>query len=150
MRAHQAASSRSSSRAKCTRPLVVGPSPVITPSRTIVRACAAVSRQDGSRAPFGWAALEVEADISFTSQFLFPDQHFHSRVNDWLTIRNPLRENFRWLPICRDEACVGSRRRQAGDGVLRGIKGDIGASKACTAIGIFSPQVPGSKSNAQG
>src|ERR1700740_617074 len=49
MRAHQSASSASSEREKCTRPLVVGPSPVITPSRTMVRAWAAVSRQDGSR-----------------------------------------------------------------------------------------------------
>src|SRR3954447_5672593 len=49
MRAHQAASSASIAREKCTRPFVVGPSPVITPSRTMVSACAAVSRQDGSR-----------------------------------------------------------------------------------------------------
>src|SRR3978361_198676 len=75
MRAHQAASSASSVREKWMRPLVVGPSPVITPSRTMVRAWAAVLRQDG------WSALDVSADVAAnlalgadivcTSQFLF-------------------------------------------------------------------------------
>ena len=46
MRAHQAASSASSAREKWIRPFVVGPSPVITPSRTIVSAWAAVWRQE--------------------------------------------------------------------------------------------------------
>src|SRR6266567_691107 len=80
MRAHQAASSASSSREKCTRPLVVGPSPVITPSRTMVRACAAVSRQeisDGSRAPIGSASPGVEADIGVLF-FLLPVPAIHA------------------------------------------------------------------------
>src|SRR5260221_8183390 len=71
------------------RPLVVGPSPVITPSRTIVRASAAVLRQeifDGSRAPIGSATLSVGADIG-TLLFLVLVQHFHAGVNEWLTIR---------------------------------------------------------------
>src|SRR5882757_3836410 len=63
MRAHQAASAASSSREKCTRPLVVGPSPVMTPSRTMVSAWAADSRQDGSRAPIDSTPLVVEAVI---------------------------------------------------------------------------------------
>src|ERR1700712_219620 len=66
MRAHQAASSASSAREKCMRPLVVGPSPVITPSRTTVRARAAVLRQEifeGSTTPTGSASLSAGADI---------------------------------------------------------------------------------------
>src|ERR1700680_5067119 len=91
MRAHQAASSASSAREKWMRPLVVGPSPVITPSRTTVRASAAVSRQEifvGASAPTGSASLGIGADIGTSSQFLVPDQHFHAGVNEWLTIRN--------------------------------------------------------------
>src|SRR3954463_9670320 len=48
------------------RPLVVGPSPVITPSRTTVRARAAVLRQeifDGSMVATGSASLNAGADI---------------------------------------------------------------------------------------
>src|SRR5262245_4657768 len=76
MRTHQAASSASSAREKWMRPLVVGPSPVMTPSRTMVRARAAVSRQDGSGTPFA-AALVLGADIarllnSFVSRPAFP------------------------------------------------------------------------------
>src|SRR6266851_7369945 len=74
------------------RPLVVGPSPVITPSRTIVSACAAVLRQeifDGSSAPIGSAMWATGADIG---RFLFSfscsrSQHVHAGVNEWLTIR---------------------------------------------------------------
>jgi len=74
MRAHQAASAASSSREKCTRPIVVGPSPVITPSRTTVSARAAVLRQeilDGSSAAVGSASLSVGADIDTVLGFLF-------------------------------------------------------------------------------
>jgi len=50
------------------------PSPVITPSRTIVSASAAVLRQeisDGSRAPTRWAGIPAEAVIVFSFAF-FP------------------------------------------------------------------------------
>jgi hypothetical protein len=56
------------------RPFVVGPSPVITPSRTIVSACAAVLRQeifDGSSAPIGSAGLAIGADIGTLSFLVF-------------------------------------------------------------------------------
>jgi hypothetical protein len=52
-----------------TRPLVVGPSPVMTPSRTTVRAWAAVFRQEileGSSAEIGSAKLASGADIEGT------------------------------------------------------------------------------------
>src|SRR5450830_1191479 len=114
MRAHQAASSASSAREKCTRPLVVGPSPVITPSRTTVSAWAAVSRQeilDGSSAPVGSTMLEAKADIATSSQFLFLGQHFHAGVNGWLTIRNLVRGFFNWLRICRCDTGHGSGYR---------------------------------------
>src|SRR5258708_8098170 len=62
MRAHQAASSASSAREKWIRPLVVGPSPVITPSRTIVSAWAAVLRQDGCGTSD--VSVDVSADVS--------------------------------------------------------------------------------------
>src|SRR5258708_4264794 len=106
MRAHQAASTASSSREKWMRPLVVGPSPVMTPSRTMVRAWAAVLRQEifeGSRAPTASAALGVEADIGYTSHFLVLVQQSTPGVNEWLTIRNFGRENFKWLPIRRSD-----------------------------------------------
>src|SRR3954463_7462252 len=48
------------------RPLAVGPSPVITPSRTTARARAAVLRQEiceGSTTPTGSASLSAGADI---------------------------------------------------------------------------------------
>src|ERR1700737_2692098 len=98
MRAHQAASSASSSREKCTRPLVVGPSPVITPSRTTPRARAAVSRQeivDGSSAPVGSSDLSVGADIgTFLFSILVLGQHVGAGVNEWLMIRNLDRKIF--------------------------------------------------------
>src|ERR1700738_1949432 len=97
MGAHQVASSASSAREKWIRPLVVGPSPVITPSRTTASASAAVSRQeifDGSGAPPGSANLGKGADIGISSQFLVPDQHFHAGVNERLTIRNSNRGFF--------------------------------------------------------
>src|ERR1700733_8159563 len=115
MRAHQAASSASSAREKCTRPLVVGPSPVITPSRTTVRASAAVFRQEifeGSRAAIGSATVTIGADIgSYSFQFLVLGQHLLAGVNEWLTIRNLGREIFRWLLISRCDVRHGSRRR---------------------------------------
>src|ERR1700690_3806550 len=112
MRAHQAASKASSAREKCTRPLVVGPSPVITPSRTTVRASAALSRQEiseGSSAPIGSAGLDRGADIAgSSSQFLVLGQHFHAGVNEWLTSGNSGRDIFRWLLICRGDISRGS------------------------------------------
>src|SRR5436190_943007 len=108
MRAHQAASSPSSAREKWTRPFVVGPSPVMTPSRTMVRAWAALVRQDGESAPDSSAGLVLEADIipllSFWFFVGFLGQHFHAGVNEWLTIRNRGFDIFKWLPVCRFSA----------------------------------------------
>src|SRR5580704_14412660 len=118
MRAHQAASKASSAREKCTRPLVVGPSPVITPSRTTQRASAALSRQEipeGSSAPIGSASLDRGADIAgSSSRFLGLGQHFHAGVNEWLTNRNWGRDIFRWLLICRGGIGGGSARGAPG------------------------------------
>src|SRR5215210_5889959 len=90
MRSHHAASKASSAREKCMRPLVVGPSPVITPSRTTLRAWAALSRQEiafGSSAPSGSANLGRGAVICTTSQFLFRVSISTPGVNERLTIR---------------------------------------------------------------
>src|SRR6266576_255524 len=104
MRAHQAASSASSVREKWMRPLVVGPSPVITPSRTMVSAWAALSLQDGWRAPDASTDLVLlGADIVSLLNFFIPDQHFHAGVNEWLMIRNSHSEIFRWLLFSRGE-----------------------------------------------
>src|ERR1700761_106610 len=116
MRSHQAASWLSSAREKWTRPLVVGPSPVITPSRTTARACAAVFRQEifeGSKAASetsdGSVRAASGADIgSYSFQPFVLGQHFHAGVNEWLMIRNRYREFFRWLPISRDRVSRGS------------------------------------------
>src|ERR1700760_1858843 len=64
MRAHQAASSASSAREKCARPLVVGPSPVSTPSRTMVSARAAVLRQVGSGTPIASTLFSTLLDFA--------------------------------------------------------------------------------------
>src|SRR4029079_3484891 len=135
MRAHQAASSASSAREKWMRPLVVGPSPVMTPSRTMVRAWAAVVRQVGDSAPGNSAGLVRGADIIPLLSFCFLvclsgsflGQHFHAGVNEWLTIRNRGFDIFRWLPICRFSAVGGSRRPATGPGVLGVIRGENGA-----------------------
>jgi hypothetical protein len=83
----------------------------MTPSRTTLRACATLSRQeicDGSKTGTGWLDLTTEADlvtaaelaaeadmdalfsflvlISFLVSFLRPA--FRVGVNEWLTIRN--------------------------------------------------------------
>src|SRR4051812_34651954 len=113
MRAHQAASSASSAREKWMRPLVVGPSPVMTPSRTMVRAWAAVSRQDGSGTPFS-AALVLGADIVGLLNSLVLGHLVHAGVNEWLTIRNRRFDILRWLPICRFLPLPGSAGRDAG------------------------------------
>jgi hypothetical protein len=68
----------------------VGPSPVITPSRTIVSACAAVWRQDGCGTSDVSAdvsvVLAVGAGIVALLDFFFQAQHFHTgherAVND--------------------------------------------------------------------
>src|SRR6266404_3143640 len=104
MRTHQAASAASSSREKCTRPLVVGLSPEITPSRTTVNARAAVSRQeilDGSSAAVGSASLGMGADIGTVLGFFFWVSISMPRVNEWLTIGNLGRDFLKWLPIGR-------------------------------------------------
>src|ERR1700761_4912712 len=113
MRSHQAASWLSSAREKWTRPLVVGPSPVITPSRTTANACAAVFRQEifeGSKATSETADGSVKAasgaDIgSYSFSAFVRVQHFHAGVNEWLMIRNSHTEFFRWLPIGRCRPC---------------------------------------------
>src|SRR6478735_6408904 len=117
MRTHQPASSASSAREKCTRPLVVGPSPVMTPSRTMVSAWAAVSRQEGSRALIASANLDFTADIvSLLSsvQFLVLGQNVDAGVNEWLMIRNLHSAFFKWLPIGRIYSRKGSRSRPGG------------------------------------
>src|SRR3954463_1379398 len=115
MRAHQAASSASSAREKWIRPLVVGPSPVMTPSRTMVRAGAADLRQDGWSTADASTDLVLGADIAFTSQFLFWIQHCDAGVNEWLMIRHLHSEIFKWLPIGRGEDCHGSVERPLND-----------------------------------
>src|ERR1700744_721781 len=118
MRSHHATSSASSSREKCTRPRVVGPSPAMTPSRTIVSARAAVSRQEiseGSKAEIDSAEAAKGADIGIcSSQFLALVSP--ADVNDWLTIRNPIGEIFTRLAFCRGSGDDGSRWRPAGCG----------------------------------
>src|ERR1700760_2811930 len=117
MRSHQATSWASSSREKWTRPLVVGPSPVITPSRTTVSARAAVSRQEileGSRAEAVSADMANGADMGVTllkSQFL---RFWASGVNDRLTIRTPYASNFTGMLICRGDTRSGSGPEEFG------------------------------------
>src|SRR5579871_4149940 len=98
MRVHQATSSASIAREKWTRPRVVGPSPVMTPSRTTASARAAVSADEiweGSRAAWGLARSAERADMEALFQFLvlirsasYPGQHSRAAVNEWLMIRN--------------------------------------------------------------
>src|ERR1700743_2282058 len=105
MRSHQAASWLSSAREKWTRPLVVGPSPVITPSRTTASACAAVFRQEifeGSKATSetsdGSVRAASEADIgSSLLSLCVLGQHFHAGVNEGLMIRNRYSEVFQMV-----------------------------------------------------
>src|SRR3977135_2398483 len=92
------------------RPLVVGPSPVITPSRTIVRASAAVLRQeisDGSRAPTRSAGIPAEAVIVFSFAFFRPQQSMPG-MNEWLTIRSLARVFCKQLLIGRCDVSHGS------------------------------------------
>jgi hypothetical protein len=81
------------------RPLVVGPSPVITPSRTIVSAWAAVWRQDGC------GTSDVSADVSAVSAvgagigalldfFFLASSISISGMNERLTIRYPHPRDF--------------------------------------------------------
>src|SRR5215217_3159527 len=142
MRAHQAASSASSAREKWIRPLVVGPSPVITPSRTMVSAWAAVLRQDGwgtssDVSVDASVVLAVGAGIVALLDFFFRSSISIRGMNERLTIRNSHSQIFRWLPIGRCE--VGHSSGQSTHntpsgakrpGVMRAIKGDIGAAAA--------------------
>src|ERR1700680_2799946 len=71
------------------RPLVVGPSPVITPSRTMPRAYTATSRSplfDISTAPISSSGIPTKADIVLFSSFSSRSQHFHAGANEWLTL----------------------------------------------------------------
>ena len=99
--------------------MVVGPSPVITPSRTIVSAWAAVLRQEGC------GTSDVSADVvsglgsrgrhNCTSQFLFFRSSISIRgMNERLTIRNSHSLIFRWLPIGRCEVGHGSGKALQG------------------------------------
>src|SRR6187401_3501767 len=111
MRAHQAASSASSAREKWIRPLVVGPSPVMTPSRKMVSAWATDLRQEGCSTADASTDLVSDlvlgADIACTSQFLFWIQHCDAGVNEWLMIRHLHSEIFKWLPIGRGDRWQG-------------------------------------------
>src|SRR5229473_3977758 len=123
------------------RPLVVGPSPVMTPSRTIVSACAAVLRQeifDGSSAPIGSAMWATGADIG---RFLFSfscsrSQHVHAGVNEWLTIRKSHRVVFKGLRICRCDVRHGSRQLQGSQPPPAAVGR---ASGNTGAIGLWRP-----------
>src|SRR5258705_11059316 len=141
MRAHQAASSASSAREKWIRPFVVGPSPVITPSRTIVSAWAAVWRQDGCGTSDDSAdvsvVLAVRAGIVALLDFVFRSRISIRGMNERLTIRNWHFEIFRWLPIGRCDIGHGSGQGTLNapssakrPGVVRAIKGNIGAEAA--------------------
>src|SRR5882757_3639932 len=112
MRAHQAASSASSAREKWIRPLVVGPSPVMTPSRTMVRACAAVFRQEIFEVTAAVGSAEIPGAGIGTLLFFFSGlKHFHADVNEWLMDRHRKGVFFRWLPIGRCDLDHGSRGR---------------------------------------
>src|ERR1043166_7620611 len=120
MRAHQAAASASSAREKWIRPLVVGPSPVITPSRTMVSAWAAVLRQDGCGTSDVSVdvsvVLAVGAGIVALLDFFFRSSISIRGMNERLTIRNWHFEIFRWLPIGRCDIGHGSGHSCGRDG----------------------------------
>src|SRR5258705_12785793 len=72
------------------RPLVAGPSPVITPSRTMPRAYTATSRSslfDISTAPISSSDISTKADIVLFF-LLFRFQHFHAGANERLTLHS--------------------------------------------------------------
>src|SRR3954464_13816586 len=97
------------------RPLVVGPSPVITPSRTMVRACAAVFRQE----IFEVTAAVGSAGIATLLFFFSGLKHFHAGVNERLMDRHRKGVFFRWLPIGRcdlNHGFEGSQPRPAAVG----------------------------------
>src|ERR1700744_6093332 len=146
MRAHQAASSASSAREKCTRPLVVGPSPVSTPSRTMVSAWADVLRQVGSGTPVA-STLLYFADIVTVTLPSSVSSSGRGPVNEWLTIRNRDLSISRWLLIGRIYSRMGSA---TGAGVVEAIKGNIGAIPAFAGIAVISPQGIGSKGDSRG
>src|SRR5580698_7139953 len=120
MRTHQAASSASSAREKCTRPLVVGPS--------TVRAWAAVLRQVGSRTPIASTdfstLLDLAADIITVTLLSSVSCSDRRAVNEWLTIRNRDRSISKWLLIGR--ICSRTGSGAAGAGGVQAIKGNIG------------------------
>ena len=67
-----------------------------------------------------FGSLGVGADMgSYSSRFLVLGQHLTAGVNEWLTIRNLVREILyarTWLRICRCDVCHGSKgtRKPAG------------------------------------
>ena len=76
-------------------------------------------------------------------------------MNERLTIRYPHFEILIWLPIGRCDVDHGSDRRDPGGkvanlpGVLRTIKGTIGATRAIAGHGFFSSQARGLKEDAR-
>src|SRR3954453_1431827 len=74
------------------RPFVVGPSPVITPSRTMASASAALLWQDIFEVSMavGRAETAAAADIGTLLFSCSDPQHFHAGVNEWLTVESEL------------------------------------------------------------
>jgi len=77
-------------------------------------------------------------------------------MNERLMIRNSHFEILTWLPIGRCDVDHGSGRRDpdgkpAGrdEGVMRTIKGNIGAIRSIAAEGFFTPQRRGLKEDAR-
>jgi hypothetical protein len=68
-------------------------------------------------------------------------------MNERLTIRNWQFEIFRWLPIGRCD--IGHGSGHSGAGVMRTIKGDIGATPDNCGNRFFSPQARGSQEDAR-
>src|ERR1700676_3706186 len=122
------------------RPLGVGPFPVITPSCMWVSARAAVFRQEmseGSRTTVGSTAVAKGADIrSYSFQFLVLGQHLPAGVNEWLTIRNLVCDNFRWLRICRCDV-RHVQESQPEPTCMRRTSGNIWAIRFPTRCGFF-------------
>jgi hypothetical protein len=85
--------------------------------------------------------------LHFSISFLI--QHCDAGVNEWLTIRNLHFDIFRWLPISRYGRGRGSLLSPSGPGVMRVIKGNIGAIGRFSSPLDFSSQGRGSKEDAR-
>ena len=91
-----------------------GPSPVITPSRTIVSAWAAVWRQDGCGTSDVSAVLAVGAGIVALLNFFFISSISIRGMNERLTIETGISRFLAWLPIGRCEVGHGSAQGTPG------------------------------------